>query len=693
MAAIASRGSKIFITYGEHDLTDNIIHFVLARLPDAPPGTKGISLFLVPKIMPGGKRNDVRAHSVEHKLGIHASPTCTMVYGDHGGAVGYLIGEENKGMACMFTMMNRARLAVGLQGVGIAERATQQALAYARERKQGGAGAIIAYPDVKRMLLTMRTLTGAARAICYATGIAIDRSLRAKTDAVRKSAHERASLLTPVAKAFSTDIGSEVASLGIQVHGGMGYIEETGAAQHYRDARIAAIYEGTNGIQALDLVTRKVPLEGGKTIDLYIDELRRTVKPWQQAMRRSSARRQRDWAKRSIASNARPVGCLRKRRPTRRSPARPPICDCSAIRLVAACWPKRRLPRFAPVTAPPAPSSPAFLPKISRSRRAASSAQSSKVPAALLVLKRHWPNKGGRPPMSLKGKTLFITGASRGIGLAIALKAASEGANIAIAAKTVEPHPKLEGTIHTAAAEIAKAGGRALPLAVDVRDDAAVQAALDEVAEKFGGIDIVVNNASAIQLTPVAATDMRRYDLMQQINARGTFMVSKFAIPYLARRENPHILMLSPPLDMAEKWFAPHTAYSMAKFGMSLVVLGLAGELRGKVAVNALWPRTTIATAAIKNLLGGDDNDAPVAQAGDHCRGGMPHFRKAQKLYRELSDRRHISGRRRSTRFRPIPRRSKPTAADGFLRARQQPAAQRRKPRREIAIGTSTPAL
>jgi 3-(methylsulfanyl)propanoyl-CoA dehydrogenase len=270
-------GSKIFITYGEHDLTDNIIHFVLARLPDAPAGTKGISLFLVPKVMENGTRNDVRAHSIEHKLGIHASPTCTMMYGDRGGAVGYLIGEENNGMACMFTMMNRARLAVGLQGVGIAERATQQALAYARERKQGPAGAIIAYPDVKRMLLTMRALTAAARAICYATAIAIDRSLRAKTDVARKSAHERASLLTPVAKAFSTDIGTEVASLGIQVHGGMGYVEETGASQHYRDARIAAIYEGTNGIQALDLVTRKVTLEGGHTVELYIDELRRTV--------------------------------------------------------------------------------------------------------------------------------------------------------------------------------------------------------------------------------------------------------------------------------------------------------------------------------------------------------------------------------------------------------------------------------
>ncbi|MEI7804234.1 MAG: NAD(P)-dependent oxidoreductase [Hyphomicrobiales bacterium] len=208
--------------------------------------------------------------------------------------------------------------------------------------------------------------------------------------------------------------------------------------------------------------------------------------------------------------------------------------------------------------------------------------------------------------MSLKGRTLFITGGSRGIGLAIALRAARDGANVAIAAKTVTPHQKLEGTIHTAAEEIEKAGGRALALQVDVREEAAVKAAIDETAAKFGGIDIVVNNASAIQLKPVAQTNMQRFDLMHAINTRGTFMVSKYAIPHLEKSANAHILMLSPPLDMKEKWFAPHTAYSIAKFGMSLVVLGLAGELRGKVAVNALWPRTTIATAAIKNLLGGD---------------------------------------------------------------------------------------
>jgi citronellol/citronellal dehydrogenase len=209
--------------------------------------------------------------------------------------------------------------------------------------------------------------------------------------------------------------------------------------------------------------------------------------------------------------------------------------------------------------------------------------------------------------MSLAGKTLFITGASRGIGLAIALRAARDGANIAVAAKTTEPHPKLEGTIYTAAEDIERAGGKALPLMVDVRDEVAVRDALGRTAQTFGGIDIVVNNASAIQLTPVVDTDMKRFDLMQQINARGTFMVSKWAIPYLEKASNPHILMISPPLDMKEKWFAPHTAYSMAKFGMSLVVLGLAGELRPKgIAVNALWPRTIIATAAIKNLLGGE---------------------------------------------------------------------------------------
>ncbi len=210
--------------------------------------------------------------------------------------------------------------------------------------------------------------------------------------------------------------------------------------------------------------------------------------------------------------------------------------------------------------------------------------------------------------MGLAGKTLFITGASRGIGLAIALRAARDGANIAIAAKTSQPHPKLSGTIYTAADDIERAGGKALPLVVDVRDETTVKGALDQTAQKFGGIDIVVNNASAISLTGVADTDMKRFDLMHQINARGTFVVSKWALPYLEKAANPHILMISPPLDMKEKWFAPHTAYSMAKFGMSLVVLGLAGELRDKgVAVNALWPRTIIATAAIKNLLGGDE--------------------------------------------------------------------------------------
>jgi acyl-CoA dehydrogenase len=277
-------GQKIFITYGEHDLTDNIVHLVLARLPDAPAGTRGISLFLVPKFLSDGTRNDVRCHSIEHKLGIHASPTCTMIFGDNGGAIGWLVGEENRGLACMFTMMNNARLAVGLQGVAIAERAYQQTLAYANERRQGraigaaeGMSPIAVHPDVQRNLLTMKALTAAARAICYMTAEAIDRAHLEEDPARRKKANERASLLTPVAKAFSTDIGVEVASLGVQVHGGMGFIEETGAAQHFRDARIAPIYEGTNGIQAIDLVIRKLPLSGGETVRAQIASMRATV--------------------------------------------------------------------------------------------------------------------------------------------------------------------------------------------------------------------------------------------------------------------------------------------------------------------------------------------------------------------------------------------------------------------------------
>ncbi|EKF19900.1 acyl-CoA dehydrogenase [Nitratireductor pacificus] len=287
-------GQKIFITYGEHDFTDNIVHLVLARLPDAPAGTRGLSLFLVPKFLVNedgspGARNDVFCASLEHKLGIHASPTCTMIYGDGKfgdapGAIGWLIGEENRGLACMFTMMNNARLAVGMQGVGIAEAATQRALAYAHERRQGrapgasgGAGdsmsPIVGHPDIQRMLLTMKAKTQMARAIAYCCAHAIDMARIAEGDEA-KTWQARADILTPMAKAFSTDIGVEVASLGVQVHGGMGYIEETGAAVFYRDARIAPIYEGTNGIQAIDLVMRKLPLQGGEAIAAFLAGLR-----------------------------------------------------------------------------------------------------------------------------------------------------------------------------------------------------------------------------------------------------------------------------------------------------------------------------------------------------------------------------------------------------------------------------------
>ena len=284
-------GAKIFITYGDHDMTDNIVHFVLARLPNAPAGTKGISLFLIPKFLVNadgslGARNDVYPSGVEHKLGMHASPTCTMNYGDKGGAIGYLIGEENRGMLCMFTMMNQARVGVGLEGVGVADRAYQQALAFAQERKQGraigkavgGSDAIIVHPDVKRMLMQMRALTAAARTISYATAVALDVSVRAKDDKVRKEAAARGALLTPICKAFSTDVGNEVASLGIQIHGGMGFIEETGAAQHFRDVRITAIYEGTNGIQSIDLVTRKLAANGGEAVWALLEELSDIVK-------------------------------------------------------------------------------------------------------------------------------------------------------------------------------------------------------------------------------------------------------------------------------------------------------------------------------------------------------------------------------------------------------------------------------
>ncbi|MBN9319327.1 MAG: NAD(P)-dependent oxidoreductase [Caulobacterales bacterium] len=208
--------------------------------------------------------------------------------------------------------------------------------------------------------------------------------------------------------------------------------------------------------------------------------------------------------------------------------------------------------------------------------------------------------------MSLKNKTLFVTGASRGIGLAIALRAARDGANVVVAAKTAEPHPKLPGTIHTAAAEIEAAGGKALPIVVDVRDEASVEAAVAAAVEQFGGIDICVNNASAIQLTGTLQTDMKRYDLMHQVNGRGTFLVSKACLPHLLKAENPHVLALSPPLDLSPHWFGPHVAYTVAKYNMSLFMLGMAAEFQGRVAFNALWPRTTIATSAVKYALGGD---------------------------------------------------------------------------------------
>ncbi|MBL1404365.1 MAG: acyl-CoA dehydrogenase [Hyphomicrobiales bacterium] len=286
-------GQKIFISFGDHELTDNICHLVLARLPDAPEGVKGISLFMVPKYHINedgslGGRNDVFCQSLEHKLGLHGSPTCVMIFGDgyadnEPGAIGYIVGGEHKGLNCMFTMMNNARLNVGLQGVAISEAAYQKALQFANERLQGkaigqkeGMTAIVNHPDVARNLLNMKSHIQAARGICYSCAHALDMAAASEGDD-KKFWDERAGFITPIAKAFSTDIGVEVTSLGVQVHGGMGYIEETGAAQYMRDARINTIYEGTNGVQAIDLVMRKLGMSGGESMRGYLQELRDVV--------------------------------------------------------------------------------------------------------------------------------------------------------------------------------------------------------------------------------------------------------------------------------------------------------------------------------------------------------------------------------------------------------------------------------
>ena len=283
-------GQKIFITYGEHDMAENIVHLVLARTPDAPAGVRGISLFIVPKFLAGpdgglGKRNDLRCVSLEHKLGIHASPTCVMSFGDDGGAVGYLVGEEGRGLSYMFTMMNNARLSVGIQGLAIAERAYQQAAAFARSRvqsKDDGSAApasvsIVHHADVRRMLMSMRAQIEAMRALGYYTAAGIDGALKQPDKAAGRKIQDRVDLLIPIVKAWFTDLGNEIASTGVQIHGGMGFVEETGAAQHLRDARILPIYEGTNGIQARDLVGRKVAKDGGETMLALVAEMRATA--------------------------------------------------------------------------------------------------------------------------------------------------------------------------------------------------------------------------------------------------------------------------------------------------------------------------------------------------------------------------------------------------------------------------------
>ena len=284
------QGQKIYITWGEHDMAENIVHLVLARLPDAPAGSKGISLFLVPKFLPNddgslGPRNDVRAIGLEHKLGIHGSPTCTMAFGADDGAIGWLVGAENKGLACMFTMMNAARLQVGVEGVAVSERAYQKALAYALERRQGkapgdageGPSRIIEHPDVRRMLTDMRAKIEAGRAICLMTAAAADEAGHGGDPDTRARAKRREDILTPIAKAWCSDRANEITSTGVQIHGGMGFVEETGAAQFMRDARICGIYEGTNGIQAIDLAGRKLALANGAALSELVADIRRTA--------------------------------------------------------------------------------------------------------------------------------------------------------------------------------------------------------------------------------------------------------------------------------------------------------------------------------------------------------------------------------------------------------------------------------